>query len=163
MSNLTALVAGGGIGGLATAAALAQRGWAVTVYERQDQLRAVGAGIYIWENGLRVLEALDAFDDATADDGEGWRRIRHWLVCTRGLCPARGGRIGGRAYIDTGALPSGVLPFAGRATKDLRMGISRRATNGYLAGEALPHEMGIGRIARLGRRTSYTDGRAGGR
>ena len=71
MSNLTALVAGGGIGGLATAAALAQRGWAVTVYERQDQLRAVGAGIYIWENGLRVLEALDAFDDATADAFHG--------------------------------------------------------------------------------------------
>ncbi len=45
--KLTAAIAGGGIGGLATAAALAQRGWEVTVYERQDALRAVGAGIYI--------------------------------------------------------------------------------------------------------------------
>lgn len=67
MSNkLSAVVAGGGIGGLATAAALAQRGWDVTVYERQDALRAVGAGIYIWENGLRVLEALGAYEEATA-------------------------------------------------------------------------------------------------
>ncbi|MFT4585779.1 MAG: 2-polyprenyl-6-methoxyphenol hydroxylase-like FAD-dependent oxidoreductase [Gammaproteobacteria bacterium] len=47
MTKLTAIIAGGGIGGLACAAALAQRGWAVTVYERQDELRAVGAGIYI--------------------------------------------------------------------------------------------------------------------
>ena len=64
--KLTAIVSGGGIGGLATAAALAQRGWDVTVYERQDALRAVGAGIYIWENGLRVLEALGAYEEATA-------------------------------------------------------------------------------------------------
>jgi len=64
-AKLSAIIAGGGIGGLATAAALAQRGWIVTVFERQDALRAVGAGIYIWENGLRVLEALGAFDEAT--------------------------------------------------------------------------------------------------
>lgn len=64
--KLNAAIAGGGIGGLATAAALAQRGWDVTVYERQDALRAVGAGLYIWENGLRVLEALGAYEQATA-------------------------------------------------------------------------------------------------
>ena len=62
--GLTAIIAGGGLGGLATGAALAQRGWAVTIYERQTELRATGAGIYIWENGLRVLEALGAYDDA---------------------------------------------------------------------------------------------------
>ncbi len=62
--KLTAIVAGGGIGGLATGAALAQHGWDVTIYERQNELRAAGAGIYIWENGLRVLEALGAYDDA---------------------------------------------------------------------------------------------------
>jgi len=66
VTKLRAIIAGGGIGGLATAAALGQRGWDVTVFERQDALRAVGAGIYIWENGLRVLEALGAFEEATA-------------------------------------------------------------------------------------------------
>ncbi|MFT4563563.1 MAG: 2-polyprenyl-6-methoxyphenol hydroxylase-like FAD-dependent oxidoreductase [Gammaproteobacteria bacterium] len=71
MTKLTAIIAGGGIGGLACAAALAQRGWAVTVYERQDELRAVGAGIYIWENGLRVLEALGAFEQATQNAFQG--------------------------------------------------------------------------------------------
>lgn len=61
----SAIIAGGGIGGLATAAALGQRGWDVTVYERQPELRAAGSGIYIWENGLRVLEALGAYEEAT--------------------------------------------------------------------------------------------------
>ncbi|MGJ7614031.1 MULTISPECIES: FAD-dependent oxidoreductase [unclassified Variovorax] len=63
--GLSAIISGGGIGGLATAAALAQRGWDVTVYERQTALRAAGSGIYIWENGLRVLEALGACEEAT--------------------------------------------------------------------------------------------------
>lgn len=62
--KLSALIAGGGLGGLATAAALAQRGWDVTVLERQSELRANGSGIYIWENGLRVLKALGAYEQA---------------------------------------------------------------------------------------------------
>lgn len=59
-------IAGAGIGGLTVAAALAQRGWRVTVHERAPDLRTFGAGIYIWSNGLRVLKALGAYDEATA-------------------------------------------------------------------------------------------------
>jgi len=62
--KLTAIIAGGGLGGLATACALAKKGWQVTVYERQSELRASGSGIYIWENGLKVLEALGAYEHA---------------------------------------------------------------------------------------------------
>ncbi len=58
-------IAGAGIGGLTTAAALAQRGWSVTVHERAPTLRTFGAGIYIWSNGLRVLRAIGAYDEAT--------------------------------------------------------------------------------------------------
>lgn len=58
-------IAGAGIGGLATAAALAQRGWSVTVHERASNLRTFGAGIYIWSNGLRVLKAIGAYEQAT--------------------------------------------------------------------------------------------------
>jgi 2-polyprenyl-6-methoxyphenol hydroxylase-like FAD-dependent oxidoreductase len=36
----------------------------VRVHERADRLRTAGAGIYIYENGLRVLEALGAYDAA---------------------------------------------------------------------------------------------------
>ncbi|HKS83933.1 MAG TPA: NAD(P)/FAD-dependent oxidoreductase [Pseudolabrys sp.] len=59
-------IVGAGFAGLAAACALAQRGWKVRVHERADRLRAAGAGIYIYENGLRVLEALGAYDAAVA-------------------------------------------------------------------------------------------------
>jgi len=59
-------IVGAGFGGLAAAAALARRGWRVRVHERGDQLRTAGAGIYVYENGLRVLEALGALDEAIA-------------------------------------------------------------------------------------------------
>ena len=70
---MTGLIAGGGIGGLAAAAALAQRGWSITVFERQPELREAGAGITFSENGLRVLEALGAYDAAMdgANPGTG--------------------------------------------------------------------------------------------
>jgi 2-polyprenyl-6-methoxyphenol hydroxylase-like FAD-dependent oxidoreductase len=60
----TAEIVGAGLAGLAAAAALAQRGWKVRVHERADDIRGSGSGIYIWENGLRVLEALGAYEDA---------------------------------------------------------------------------------------------------
>src|ERR1700733_11968139 len=50
--------------GLAAACALAQRGWRVRVHERGDKLRTTGAGIYVYENGLRVLEAVGAYEAA---------------------------------------------------------------------------------------------------
>lgn len=59
-------IVGGGFAGLAAASALAQRGWRVRVHERAATLRTAGAGIYIYENGLRVLEALGAYADAVA-------------------------------------------------------------------------------------------------
>ena len=58
--TLKAIIAGAGFGGLTAAAALAQRGWEVVVYERQPEVRAAGSGIYVWENGLRVLDAIGA-------------------------------------------------------------------------------------------------------
>lgn len=62
-----AQISGAGIAGLATAVALGQRGWSVCIHERSEALRIEGAGIYIWENGLRVLSALGAYDEATHD------------------------------------------------------------------------------------------------
>src|SRR5215470_10084873 len=67
MSARRAEIAGGGFAGLTAAAALAQRGWRVRVHERAADLRTAGAGIFIFENGLRVLRALGALDQAIAD------------------------------------------------------------------------------------------------
>lgn len=61
MDGRTAEIAGGGLGGLAAAVALAQRGWMVRVWERGAELRDIGAGVYLWENVIRVLEALDVY------------------------------------------------------------------------------------------------------
>ena len=63
----TAEIVGAGFAGLAAACALAQRGWSVRVHERADELRTTGAGIYVYENGLRVLEALGAYAEAVSD------------------------------------------------------------------------------------------------
>jgi salicylate hydroxylase len=51
-------VAGAGVAGLAVAAALAQRGAQVTVFEQAPTLRPVGAGLQISPNGAAVLAAL---------------------------------------------------------------------------------------------------------
>ena len=60
-------IAGAGFAGLAAAIALRQRGWSVRVHEKEAALRAFGAGIFVWENGLRVLETLGVFDRVVAD------------------------------------------------------------------------------------------------
>ncbi len=56
-------VAGGGFAGLTAAIALRQNGWDVRLHEKSSELRAFGAGIYLWHNGLRVLEGLGALDE----------------------------------------------------------------------------------------------------
>jgi 2-polyprenyl-6-methoxyphenol hydroxylase-like FAD-dependent oxidoreductase len=56
--GLTATVVGGGIAGLASAVALAQAGWRVTVLERAAEFGEVGAGLATTGNGMTALAAL---------------------------------------------------------------------------------------------------------
>ena len=56
--GLTATVVGGGIAGLASAVALAQAGWRVTVLERAPAFGEVGAGLATTGNGMTALAAL---------------------------------------------------------------------------------------------------------
>ncbi len=57
-SGLPVLVAGGGIGGMAAALALARRGSAVKVLEQAAQLGEIGAGIQLGPNGFAAFDAL---------------------------------------------------------------------------------------------------------
>jgi 2-polyprenyl-6-methoxyphenol hydroxylase-like FAD-dependent oxidoreductase len=64
---MRALIVGGGIGGLATAIALARAGLDVQVFERATEIREVGAGISLWTNAIRALDHLgvrEAIDGA---------------------------------------------------------------------------------------------------
>ena len=58
MGISNAIVIGGGIGGLAAAAALSRRGMAVTLLEQAPAITEVGAGLQISPNGIAVLRAM---------------------------------------------------------------------------------------------------------
>jgi 2-methyl-3-hydroxypyridine 5-carboxylic acid dioxygenase len=96
--TLHAEIAGPGFAGLAAAIALGQRGWSVRLHEKGTALRALGAGIYLWHNGLRVMEALGTLEDVlegshTPPTYETWRHNKSvsretfnglpWRVMTR--------------------------------------------------------------------------------
>ncbi|NAZ88599.1 FAD-dependent monooxygenase, partial [Kineococcus indalonis] len=65
-------------GGLAAAAGLARSGWRVDLHERAADVEPVGAGISLWPNALRALDALGVGDEvrrrAALGTGSGIRR-----------------------------------------------------------------------------------------
>ena len=54
----SAVVVGGGVGGLATGLALQRAGWDVQVRERAPVIEAAGTGLVLWPNALRCLRSL---------------------------------------------------------------------------------------------------------
>lgn len=69
-------VIGAGLAGLAAATRFAQLGWRVSLHERSRELRMFGAGIWLWESGLKTLMMLGAFEQATAQA----RSIKEWRI-----------------------------------------------------------------------------------
>src|SRR5579871_2711670 len=61
--KLRVIIIGAGIGGLAAAIALRQRGIDVEIFERSAKLEEAGAGLQIGPNGVKVLRALDLEDE----------------------------------------------------------------------------------------------------
>ena len=93
------LIAGGGIGGLTLALALAKTGRASIVLEQRDSFGAAGAGIQLGPNGVRVLQSLglaDALrpavgvpDALTVHDGRSGRALAvlplgRWIAARHG-------------------------------------------------------------------------------
>lgn len=56
-------IVGAGFAGLVAATAFAQRGWSVRLHERGPRIRAFGAGIFVWQNGIHVMRAIGAYED----------------------------------------------------------------------------------------------------
>ncbi|HEY0638945.1 MAG TPA: FAD-dependent monooxygenase [Pseudonocardiaceae bacterium] len=85
MPGRSAVVVGGGIGGLAAAIALHRLGWRVTVLERAGEFTEIGAGLSLWPNAMRALEVLGVADAvggvAAVETGGGLRdRAGRWLL-----------------------------------------------------------------------------------
>ena len=64
--RLTAIIIGGGIGGLAVAIALQRIGVRPLVFEQAPQIQEVGAGISLWSNAIKALRQLDVGDQVAA-------------------------------------------------------------------------------------------------
>jgi 2-polyprenyl-6-methoxyphenol hydroxylase-like FAD-dependent oxidoreductase len=79
-----AVVAGASVAGLASACALVERGWRVTVLERRRDLSGAGRAILLQPNGLAALARLGALR-LVRDRGHAISRVafydrRHWRV-----------------------------------------------------------------------------------
>lgn len=81
MSPRRAQVAGAGYAGLMIATLLAQRGWHVTVHERSEAVREIGAGIFLHNNGLVVLEEAGLMEELAP---KGAQLLRDRMVDYRG-------------------------------------------------------------------------------
>ena len=63
LKDIRVTVIGAGIGGLAVAMLLRQRGAQVTVLEQAEEISEVGAGLQVTPNGVAVLRAMGLADD----------------------------------------------------------------------------------------------------
>src|SRR5919204_87018 len=88
---LPILIAGGGIGGLAAAYALALKGVPVRVLEQAPEFREIGAGIQLGPNVFRALEKLGLKEQVLADV--------HLPPAMEMRCALSGERVSGRALI----------------------------------------------------------------
>jgi 2-polyprenyl-6-methoxyphenol hydroxylase-like FAD-dependent oxidoreductase len=124
MRQRHAEVVGGGLAGLSAAVALAQRGWSVRLHERHKSLRREGFGITVHANGLRVLDALGAYEGSVRDGVQlGFSELRDArdAVIARTRLDARGYRI------SRVRLLSALEEQAAKAGVDIRYGSAARA------------------------------------
>ncbi len=115
-------VIGAGIGGLSVARGLQRAGAEVTVLERSPEPRAVGAGLSIFGNGVRALDALGLGAEL------------------RSIAPPLGAIRGGQRRPDGGWLT--VVP--GDAALELRV-VERSALHAALIGSLAPGTLRTGR------------------
>lgn len=77
--SLNILVIGAGMGGLSAALAFQQHGHKVTVMERVEEIRPIGAAISLWPNGVKVMHQLGLGEtiERLSGDMQRMRYLRH--------------------------------------------------------------------------------------
>ena len=98
-NKLRIAIVGGGIGGLATAAALRDAGHDLFIYEQADQFREIGAGVTLHPNATRLLDKL-GFGDALRKIGSPTAGVR--LMSASGEPIETGAPRGGVPLSDAG-------------------------------------------------------------
>ena len=111
-------IAGAGIAGLTMAAALGQQGWSVCVHERSTELRELGAGIFIWPNGVEALSSVGALEAAVA----GGSPIRRWSINDERQRQLQGGPISGAYDVARPELHRSLADAAQRAGVEIKLG-----------------------------------------
>ena len=101
MTQRSVEIIGAGLAGLVAANRFAQLGWKTRIHERNAELRMFGAGIWIWESGLKTLETIGCYEAAMKNA----RTIREWQI--------RDGR--GRLLMSRPTLPDDRLLLPPRA------------------------------------------------
>jgi salicylate hydroxylase len=145
------LIAGGGIGGLATALALARRGFPVQVLERAPGFSEIGAGLQLSPNAVRVLDRLGLGERLRAiGDAPGALRL-HDLAGGRAIAamplgPAAAARWGEayltlhradlHALLAEAARAAGVVVTSGAVVSGVELGDDSAAVQ--IAGRAMP-------------------------
>ena len=76
MKQRSVEIIGAGLAGLVAANRFAQLGWKTRIHERNAELRMFGAGIWIWESGLKTLETIGCYDQAMRNA----RVIKEWQI-----------------------------------------------------------------------------------
>ena len=109
------LIVGGGIAGLGLATALHRQGTAAEVVERNPDWRALGAGLLVQGNGMRVLGAL-GLDEAVRAAGIA---VRRWVIADQ-----RGETL---CEVDLEALWSAAGPCVGVTRAGLQRALRRAA------------------------------------
>jgi len=67
LDSTRVIIAGGGIGGAASALALARNGAHVTLFERANEFGEVGAGLQVGPHGARILDSWGVLDQVLAN------------------------------------------------------------------------------------------------
>jgi 2-polyprenyl-6-methoxyphenol hydroxylase-like FAD-dependent oxidoreductase len=95
------VIIGAGLAGLTAAVALARKGLEAEVHEQAPELKEVGAGVGLWGNAFRALEAIGLAGDVERLAGgfAGSRRARRAGPGHAALGPATSARSGGRPAV----------------------------------------------------------------